>query len=321
MKLSRPYSISELLGACKTQTAFQIEPFPPNWEGLLVDRVDAPEKSGPRSLSFISERVISVKIQSLQSKFVICTSDCRPNIPHFCAVENVRRALADILLYLQSQGEFPWCQLDHETHSSQSSRHGVIDPSAQIAQNSYIGPYVSIGPKTKVGPNTTLTGNVRIGAGCEIQAGVVVGVSGFGFYCQNETLLPILHPGGVLIQDDVWIGANTVICSGVLHPTIVESHCRLDSHIQIAHNVHLGHHGAMASQTGIAGSTTIGPFLTMGGASSIAGHLTIGERVTIAARSGVTKNIRSGNTVAGFPARPIKDWKRQQIYLKQKALN
>jgi UDP-3-O-[3-hydroxymyristoyl] glucosamine N-acyltransferase len=80
--------------------------------------------------------------------------------------------------------------------------------------------------------------------------------------------------------------------------------------VQIAHNVRLGARSMLASQSGIAGSTTIGDGFRMGGAASVAGHLRLGKNVSVAAKSGVTKDVPDGMTVAGFPARPMGDWRR-----------
>ena len=158
-----------------------------------------------------------------------------------------------------------------------------------------------------------------------IQSGVVVGCGGFGFVPRQKSDknedgdLAIPHPAGVEIEDDVFVGANSVIAAGVLHPTLIGRSCKLDSHVQIAHNVELGAGAYLASQSGIAGSTIIGPGLRMGGAASIDGHLELGANLQIAACSGVTRNFSDDSVVAGFPARPIREWRRREAWLRKNA--
>jgi UDP-3-O-[3-hydroxymyristoyl] glucosamine N-acyltransferase len=121
------------------------------------------------------------------------------------------------------------------------------------------------------------------------------------------------HPAGVRIGDGCFIGANAVVAAGVLHPTVLGAGCKLDSHVQIAHNVVLGEDCLLASQSGVAGSTRAGDRLRLGGAASVDGHLRLGDDVSVAACSGVTKDLPDGSVVAGFPARPIAEWRKAQI--------
>jgi UDP-3-O-[3-hydroxymyristoyl] glucosamine N-acyltransferase len=91
----------------------------------------------------------------------------------------------------------------------------------------------------------------------------------------------------------------------------------VDALVQIAHNVRIGEGSLIAAQAGIAGSTVIGRRFRMGGAAGVGDHIRIGDGVTVAAYSGVTKDVPDGMTVAGFPARPIGEWRRQEIGLRR----
>jgi UDP-3-O-[3-hydroxymyristoyl] glucosamine N-acyltransferase len=200
---------------------------------------------------------------------------------------------------------------------------GCLEGNVSVGQGAWIGPGAFVGAGTRIGANAVIESHVRIGRDCEVQPGAVIGCAGFGFYARGaapgrhaadgEVLLPMPHPAGVVIGDGCWIGANTVIAAGVLTPTTLGRGCKLDSHVQIAHNVRLGDGCLLASQSGLAGSTVAGHRLRLGGAASVDGHLRLGNDVSVAACSGVTKDLPDGSVVAGFPARPIRAWRREQI--------
>jgi UDP-3-O-[3-hydroxymyristoyl] glucosamine N-acyltransferase len=218
----------------------------------------------------------------------------------------------------------------HQVHPT-AIVEGHLEEGVSVGAGCYIGKNSVVQKGTILEPRVTILENCSIGEGSVLQSGVVVGCAGFGFYntprhtstqASTETKKEsvwesIPHLAGVRIGKGVWLGANTVVAAGVLHPTIIEDHCKLDSHIQVAHNVHLGAGARMASQSGIAGSTYIGKRFLVGGASSIAGHLIIGDDVTVAARSGVTKDLATGDKVGGYPAQSLHTWKKQVALLKQ----
>ena len=66
------------------------------------------------------------------------------------------------------------------------------------------------------------------------------------------------------------------------------------------------------SQVGVSGSAHIGKGVVLAGQSGVAGHIQIGDGVTVAGKSGVTKSIPAGETVGGFMAFPIHEWRRAE---------
>ncbi len=114
-----------------------------------------------------------------------------------------------------------------------------------------------------------------------VHSGAVIGADGFGLAHDEGRWLKIPQIGRVVIGDDVEIGANTTIDRGALEDTVIGEGVKLDNQIQVAHNVHIGAHSAMAGCVGIAGSARIGRNCTVGGAGMILGHLEIADNVSV----------------------------------------
>ena len=117
----------------------------------------------------------------------------------------------------------------------------------------------------------------------------------------------ITHTGYVQIDDDVEIGANTTVDRGRFGKTHIGEGVKIDNLVQIAHNVTIGAHSIIVSQTGISGSTSLGSYVTLAGQVGLAGHLTIGDRATITAQSGLNKDVPAGAVLSGHHATPIRE--------------
>ena len=124
-----------------------------------------------------------------------------------------------------------------------------------------------------------------------IYSGVKIGQDGFGFSMSKEGYVKIPQLGGVIIGDNVEIGANTTIDRGAGPNTVIGDNTKIDNLVQIAHNVEIGKFCVIVAQAGIAGSTKIGDYVVLGGQAGISGHLKIGKGAQIAAGSGVVKDI------------------------------
>jgi len=204
-----------------------------------------------------------------------------------------------------------------EIHST-----AIVHPEAIIHQKCQIGPNTIIG-KCKIGEGTIIHGNcsiydnVTIGKHVIIDSGAVIGAAGFGFVRDNEGI-PHQFPqlGGVLIEDDVEIGANTCIDRGALEDTIIRKGVKIDNLVQIAHNVEIGKYTYIISQTVIAGSTKIGEKCWIA-PSYIMNKITIGDNVTIGFGSVVLKSANSCETYMGNPALSIEKYSRLQYKLKK----
>jgi len=178
----------------------------------------------------------------------------------------------------------------------------------------YVGDNVTIGSNTLIYPNVTIYHYSIIGTNCILHAGVVIGSDGYGFaHTKMGEHVKIYQNGNAVIEDDVEIGANTVVDRAVFGTTYIRKGSKLDNLIQIAHNCDVGEYSLMAGQSGMAGSTTTGRNLVMGGQSATAGHLHLGDFCTVAGKAGVTKSLQGGKTYAGFPAIDHKMWLKQQV--------
>lgn len=202
-----------------------------------------------------------------------------------------------------------------------------IGSNVKIGDNVKIYPHVYVGDNSIIGSNTILHPNVklyadtRIGNNCVIHAGTVIGSDGFGFAPQEDkTYKTIPQLGNVLIEDNVTIGANTVIDCATLFgdSTIIRQGVKMDNLIQIAHNVEIGKNTVIAAQTGISGSTKIGENCMLAGQVGIAGHLVIANNTSIGAQAGISKSIKEeGERLIGYPAVDIKDYFKSYAVFKQ----
>ncbi len=192
-----------------------------------------------------------------------------------------------------------------------------IGENVQIGSNAQIHPNVVIEENSKVGNNTTLYASVnvykncQIGDGCIIHAGTVIGSDGFGFAPdQDGVYSKIPQIGNVVIEDDVEIGSNCSIDRATMGSTFIRKGVKIDNLCQIAHNVDIDRHTAMAAQVGIAGSAKIGKHVQIGGQTGIAGHLSIADHTKIVAQSGIPSTVKKADTLMGTPAIPINEFKR-----------
>lgn len=200
----------------------------------------------------------------------------------------------------------------------------VIESGVVLSEFVRIGPGCVLQKNVKIGAHSVLTANVTVAAGCKIgkrnliHPGVVIGADGFGQAMDDGNWIKVPQLGGVVIGDDVEIGANTTIDRGAIEDTIIEDNVKLDNQIQVAHNVIIGAHTAIAGCTAIAGSTKIGKHCRIAGMVGIVGHLEIADNVTVTAKSLVSGSIKNAGVYsAGTPLEPSQQWRKNTIRFKQ----
>ncbi len=188
----------------------------------------------------------------------------------------------------------------------------TIEAGATIGESCVIKGQVTIGAGVTIGANTTIHPQVTIYEGCQIGARViihastVIGSDGFGYLFDEGQQVKIPHVGYVIIEDDVEIGANTVVDRATIGATIIGEGTKIDNLVQIAHSVKLGKHNILCAFTGIAGSTTSGDYVIFAANVGVSDHVKIDDGVILAARAGVPpkKHLKQGNIYLGNPARP-----------------
>ena len=201
----------------------------------------------------------------------------------------------------------------------------VIEEGAEIGDDTDIGPGCVIGANSRIGRAGLLHARVSVGAGVQIgqrvviQSGAVLGSDGFGYAPNTDRQwVKIPQVGGVVIGDDVEIGANTVIDQGTMSPTRIGHGVKLDNLIQVAHNVEIGDHTAIAGCVGIAGSAKIGRHCQIGGAAGILGHLQIADDTIIGPMSLVMSSIETaGKYVGVMPLAPERQWEKSAAIIRR----
>lgn len=221
-------------------------------------------------------------------------------------------------------------------HPSASVAPGArIEEDASIGAGAVIGAGVRVGARSVIGPNCVVGEAAEIGADCLLHAnvtvyhrcaigdrvilhsGCVIGSDGFGFAPSDGQWEKIPQIGRVRIGDDVEIGACTTIDRGALEDTVIEEGVKLDNLIQVAHNVVIGAHSAIAACTGIAGSAKIGRHCTIGGAAMIFGHIEIADGTRISTNTLITKSLpKAGTYTSAPPFSEHETWQKNAVHMR-----
>jgi UDP-3-O-[3-hydroxymyristoyl] glucosamine N-acyltransferase len=196
--------------------------------------------------------------------------------------------------------------------------HVVIESGASVGAGTRLHPGVFLGAGVRVGarcilhPHVTVYSGAQIGDRVILHAGVVIGSDGFGYVFAEGRQVKFPQLGKIVIEDEVEIGSNTTLDRGSLGTTVIGQGTKIDNLVQIAHNVKIGRHCIIVSQTGISGGSEVGDYVVMAGQVGVGEHAHIEDRVVVGGQAGVLpgKIVRSGSVVWGTPCRPMSEYKK-----------
>jgi UDP-3-O-[3-hydroxymyristoyl] glucosamine N-acyltransferase len=314
-----PFSVRDVADATGAEIAGSADP------DLLLRDVRPLDGASPGDLSFVDNpKYLEVLAMTEASACIVAPKFVR-KVPEGTAslvmaepYRGFAKALA--LFYpdsLRPKSAGQWAKGDkgagpaHIHPSAMLEEDVIVEPGA-------VGYRVHLGRDCYVGPNASVT-HALVGNRVNLHAGVAIGQDGFGFAMGKQGHAKVPQIGRVVIQDDVEIGANSTIDRGALRDTIVGEGTKIDNLVQIGHNVVIGRHCIIVSQTGISGSSELGDFVALGGQVGVVGHLKIGAGAQIAGSSNVRGDVPPGARWGGTPAKPVRLWFRELTVLRQLA--
>ncbi len=202
--------------------------------------------------------------------------------------------------------------------------YAVVDANVTVGDNTHIGAQVFLGPQVQVGNDSIIHPQVVVREGCIIgnrvilQPSVVIGSCGYGYLTDAAGKHNKLEQlGRVVIEDDVEIGANTTIDRARFQETRIGKGTKIDNLVLVGHGANIGTDNLLVGQCAIAGSSKTGKHVIVGGQSAITGHVSLCDGAILTARSGASKNFTEPGLYSGVPALPAKQYRRQQVFVRQ----
>lgn len=303
---------------------------------LEIQRVAAIDEAGPGDLTFFTNPRYAAALRQTTASAVILGEKAE------AAPGAMLRSRHPYLAFARAVALFadPWRPAPGVHRLADVARDAVIAEDASIGAFAVVGegarigartivfPHVIIGRQAEVGDDclihahVSIRERVRIGHRVVLQDGAVIGSDGYGFARTPEgTHCKIPQIGGVVIEDDVEIGAHASIDRPAVGETRIGQGSKIDNLVQVAHGVRVGRHVLLAAQVGVAGSSTIEDGVTLAGQVGVAGHITIGKGATATAQSGIPNSVEPGSLVSGYPAIDNRLWlKSSAVFRKLPAL-
>ncbi|ANM31964.1 hypothetical protein ABI59_23960 [Acidobacteria bacterium Mor1] len=299
--------------------------------GRWISGVATLQEAGPEQISFLTNARYRADAEATGAGAVLTAPGSGLQGVDLIEVENPYRAWARVL------------ERFHPRHRPEPgiSPDARVHPTAELGEGVFVGPFAvveegvrleqgtivgagsvieagcRVGAETELRPRVILYRGTRVGRRCLLHSGVVLGADGFGFATDAEGHHKVPQIGGVLVEDDVEIGANSTVDRGALGDTVIGQGSKIDNLVMVAHGVQIGAGSILVAQSGVAGSTKLGKRVTIAGQSGIVGHVEVGDHTVVAAKSAVFSDQPAGQFLAGTPAVDHRVWKRAQAALKR----
>ncbi len=293
---------------------------------VTIHNVAALDAAGPRDIAYVSSAAYRKYLSVTRAGALVLSENDAVQYPgNALIVANPHLCFAHIAALFNppdaiAPGRHPSATIDASAHIAASAWIGpqaVIEAGVSIEDNVFVGPGCIVGRGARIGADTRLVARVTVAYGCLIgrrcilHPGAVIGSDGFGYAKDGERWVKVPQLGRAVIGDDVEIGANTTIDRGALGDTVIADGVKLDNLVQIAHNVQIGEHTALAGCVGVSGSVVIGKRCAIGGQVGIAGHLEIADDVQVLGTSLVSGSLtRPGVYSSSMSVEPVEQWRK-----------
>jgi UDP-3-O-[3-hydroxymyristoyl] glucosamine N-acyltransferase len=300
---------------------------------IEITGLAAIDAAQPGQLTFLSNRKYSRYLATTQASAIIISDPAQlPEGLSGLLSDDPYLTFAEALGLFYKPAEFP----------SGIDPQAVISSTAIIGKNLSVGPFSYIGHKAKIGDNVRILSHCciypeaeigddviihshcivrercKIGSRVALQNNVVIGSDGFGYAKRSDkSWYKIPQTGGVVIEDDVEIGAGSVIDRATIGTTVVGKGTKIDNLVQIGHGSIVGRNTLLCAQVGLAGSTHVGDDVILGGQVGAAGHLKIGDRVVATAQTGIPNSVAPDKVISGYPAIDNRNWLKSSAIFAQ----
>jgi len=287
------------------------------------------QDAGPGDLTFAADSRWLDAARTSAAAAVLVKAPIDDARPAQIVVDDPNLAFAIIVERLTRGAEFepgvhPRACVEQDADVDPTARIGagaVVESGAFVGARTIIGSGAVVGARARVGEdcrikaNVTLLEGVVLGDRVTIHSGTVIGSDGYGYATSEDGIhVKVPQTGSVVIEDDVEIGANVCVDRARMAETRIGQGTKIDNLVQLGHNVKIGPHCLIVSQSGVAGSTELGHHVVLGGNVGVTGHVKIGDGAQVTAMSGVSKDLPGGAAYMGVPAVPISQGKRIRLF-------
>ncbi len=285
-----------------------------------IERVSLPEDATPGTLVFAQDTASLRTALASAAGLIFCAQaaaggGARPEDDRLVWMRDAKYGFA---LAARALRESEPEQAQGPGKGSSVHTAAVVHETAVLGEGTHVGAGaileagVRLGRECRIAGRAVLHAGVSLGDRVVVQAGAVLGSTGFGYVRDPESGAYVLFPqqGTLVIEDDVDIGANTTIDRGALGETRVGRGTKIDNLVHIGHNCRIGRNVVIAAQVGLSGSCVVEDGVVIAGQAGLGDHCRLGPGVVLGGQAGVYpgKTVTgAGELFAGTPAEPVRE--------------